>query len=61
MIEKQQGIEVLGAYLSPSISINDRFVVCPQVMLSACLALSWSDLMIRPRSQLAQFRPGPDK
>ena len=43
MIEKQQGVEVLGAYLSPSMSIKDRFAVCPDVMLNACLALSWPD------------------
>ena len=48
MIEKQQGMEVLGAYLSPSVSIKDRFVVRPHVMLNACLALSWLDLVIRP-------------
>ena len=61
MIENQQGVEVLGAYLSPSMSIKDRFAVRPHVMLNACLALSWPDLMIRPRSQVAQFRSGPDK
>ena len=38
----------LGAYLSPSVSIKDRFAVCPHVMLNACLALSWMDPMIRP-------------
>jgi hypothetical protein len=27
VIEKQQGMEVLGAYLSPSMSIKDRTVV----------------------------------
>jgi hypothetical protein len=27
VIEKQQGIEVLGAYLSPSVSIKGRTVV----------------------------------
>ena len=27
MIEKQQGMEVLGAYLSPSVSIKDRTIV----------------------------------
>ena len=40
MIEKQQGMEVLGAYLSLSVSIEDRFTVCSHVMLNACLALS---------------------
>ena len=48
VIEKKQGMEVLGAYLSPSVSIKDRFAVRPQLMLNACLALSWSDLIIRP-------------
>ena len=61
MIEKQQDMEVLGAYLSPSMSIKDRFIVRPHVMLNACLALSWSDPMIRPQSQVVQFRPSPDK
>ena len=27
VIEKQQGMEVLGAYLSPSVSIKDRTIV----------------------------------
>ena len=38
----------LGAYLSPYVSVKDRFAVRPHVMLNACLALSWSNLMIRP-------------
>ena len=33
----------LGAYLSPSVSVKDRFTVRPHVMLNACLALSWPD------------------
>ena len=41
LIEKQQGMEVLGAYLSLSMSVKDRFTVRPHVMLNACLALSW--------------------
>ena len=61
MIENQQGVEVLGAYLSPSVSIKDRFVVCPYVMLNACLSLSWLDLMIQPRSLVAQFKSDPNK
>ena len=61
MIEKQQGMEVLGAYLSPSVSIKDRFAVRPHIMLNTCLALSWPDPMIRPRSLVVQFRPDPDK
>jgi hypothetical protein len=39
-IEKQHGMEVLGVYLSPSVSIEDRFAVRPHVMLNACLTLS---------------------
>jgi hypothetical protein len=46
-IEKQQGMEVLGAYLSPSVSVKDRFIVCPHVMLNACLTLSWLDNSFR--------------
>ena len=53
MIKKQQGMEVLGAYLSPSVSVKDRFAVRPHVMLNACLALSWPDPMIQPRSRVA--------
>ena len=61
VIEKQQGMKVLGANLSPSVLIKDRFAVRPHVMLNTCLALSWLDLVIRPRSRVAQFRLGPDK
>jgi hypothetical protein len=42
-IEKQQDMEVLGAYLSPSMSVKDRFAIRPHVMLNACLTLSWPD------------------
>ena len=45
-IEKQQDMEVLGVDLSPSVSIKDRFVARPHVMLNTCLALCWPDLMI---------------
>ena len=48
MINKQQGMEVLGANLSPSMLVKDRFAVRPHVMLNACLALSWLDPIIRP-------------
>jgi hypothetical protein len=43
VIENQQGMEVLGAYLSPSVSVKDRFIVRPHVILNACLSLSWPD------------------
>jgi hypothetical protein len=56
VIEKQQGIEVLGVYLSPFVSVKDRFVVHSHVMLNACLSLSWPDKSFRPRSQVAQLR-----
>ena len=42
-IEKQQGMEALGVDLSPSMSVKDRFIVRPHVMLNACLSLSWPD------------------
>jgi hypothetical protein len=58
VIEKQQGMEVLGAYLSPFVSIKDWFVVHSHVMLNACLSLSWLDKSFRPRSQVAQLRLG---
>ena len=51
----------LGAYLSPSVSVKDRFVVCPHVMLNACLSLSWPDNSFRPRSRVAQLRPEAKK
>ena len=31
----------LGAYLSPSVSVNDRFAVCSHIMLNACLTVGW--------------------
>jgi hypothetical protein len=34
-------MEVLGAYLSPPVSIKDRTVGGPLVMLNACLTFSW--------------------
>ena len=40
LIEKQQGMEVLGVDLSPSVSVKDRFAVRPHVMLKACISLS---------------------
>ena len=56
-IEKQQGKEVLGVDLSPSVLVKDRFTVRPHVMLNACLSLSWPDNSFRPRSRVAQLRP----
>ena len=56
-IEKQQGMEVLGVDLSPSMSGKDRFAVRAHVMLNACLSLSWLDNSFRPRSRVAQLRP----
>ena len=35
MVVQQQGMEVLGVNLSPSVSFKDRFAVRPQVMLNA--------------------------
>ena len=57
LIEKQQGKEVLGVYLSLSESFKDQFVVRPHVMLNACISLSWPDNSFRPRSRVAQLRP----
>ena len=51
----------LGAYLSSSVLVKDRFAVRPHIMLNACLALSWADKSLLPRSQVAQFRPSPSK
>ena len=56
LIEKQQDMEVLGVDLSPSVSVKDRFAVCPHVMLNACLSLSWPDNSFRPQSRVAQLK-----
>jgi len=56
-VVQQQGMEVLGVNLSPSMSVKDRFAVCPRVMLNACLTLSWLDKSFRPRSLRVQLRP----
>ena len=56
-IEKQQDVEALGVDLSLSVSVKDRFVVRPHVMLNACLSLSWPDNSFRLRSRVAQLRP----
>ena len=56
-IEEQQGKEVLGVDLSPSVSVKDRFAVRPHIMLNACLSLNWPDNSFRPRSPVAQLRP----
>jgi hypothetical protein len=61
VIEKQQAMEVLDAYLSPSVLVKDLFPVRPHVILNACLALSWPDKSFRPRSRVAQLRAGPVK
>ena len=60
-IEKQQGKEVLGVDLSPSVSVKDRFAIRPHVMLNTCLSLSWPDNSFRPRSRVAQLRPEAEK
>jgi hypothetical protein len=39
-IEKRQGMQVLGAYLSPSMSVKYRFAICPHVMLNAASHLA---------------------
>jgi len=56
-IVQQQGIEVLGVNLSPSVSVKDRIAVRPRVMLNACLTLSWLDKSFQPRSLRVQLRP----
>ena len=50
MIVKEQGMEVLGANLSPSVSFKDRIDVRPRVILNACLTFSWPVRSFRPRS-----------
>ena len=56
-IVQQQGMEVLGVNLSPSVSFKDRIAVRPRVMLNACLSLSWPDKSFRPRSLRVHLQP----
>ena len=56
-IMQQQGMEVLGVNLSPSVSVKDRIAIRPRVMLNACLSLSWPDKSFRPRSLRVHLRP----
>jgi hypothetical protein len=42
-IVKQQGMEVMGVDLSPSMSIKDQCMEPFLVMLNACLSLRWLD------------------
>jgi len=56
-IVQQQGMEVLGVNLSPSVSVKDRIAVCPRVMLNACLTLIWPDKSFRPRSLRVHLWP----
>jgi len=55
-IVKQQGMEVLGVNLSPSVSFKERYAVRPLVMSNACLTLSWPDKSLRPRSLRVYLR-----
>ena len=55
-VVKQQGIEVLGVNLSPSVSFMDLYAVRPRVMFNACLRLSWPDKSFRPQSLRVQLR-----
>jgi len=57
MIVQQQGMEVLGVNLSPSVSVKDRIAVRPRVMLNACLSLSRPDKSFRPRSLRVHLQP----
>ena len=34
-VVQQQGMEVLGVNLSPSVSFKDRYAICPYVILNA--------------------------
>jgi hypothetical protein len=52
-------MEVLCACLSPPVSIKDRTIVSPHVMLNVCLALSWLDKSFGPQSPVAQLKAGP--
>jgi len=56
-IVKQQGMEVLGVNISPSMSFKDRYAVRPLVMLKAGLTHSWPDKSFRPRSLRVHLRP----
>ena len=54
-IVQQQGMEVLGVNLSPSMSFKDRYAVRPLVMLNACLTLSWPEVV--PTAKPASATP----
>jgi len=56
-IVKQQGMEVLGVNLSPSVLFKDRYAVRPLIMLNTCLTLSWPDWSFQPRSLQVQLSP----
>jgi len=56
-IVQQEGMEVLGVNLSPSVSFKDRIAVRPRVMLNTCLTFSWLDKSFRPRSLRVHLRP----
>jgi hypothetical protein len=60
-IVKQQGMEVLGVDLSPSVSIKDRFLEPFLIMLNACLSLSWLGPSAWLRIWVAQLRLGVSK
>jgi hypothetical protein len=60
-IVKQQGMQVLGVDLSPSVSIKDRFLEPFLFMLNTCLSLSWSGPSAWPRIWVGQLRPGVGK
>ena len=49
-IVKQQGMEVLGVDLSPTVSFKDQYTVRPLVLLNACLTLSWPNKSFQLRS-----------
>jgi hypothetical protein len=50
-------MEVLGAYLSPPVSIKDRTIGGPLVMLSACLIISWPNKVPFDREAGKLFGP----
>jgi hypothetical protein len=50
-------MEVLGAYLSPPVSIKDRTVGGPLVMLNACLTFSWLNKVPFDREAEKLFGP----
>ena len=55
---RPDGVLCCGIVVIPSVSFKDQPLEVHLVMLNACLSHSWPDKSFRPRSRVAQLRPG---